>query len=174
MVQEKSGIDICGEVHLEQEPVLFDCCDNGLGICLLMLGAVRPLCPEGVDHVGGIQVQHPGADVQAALTHLVTHGILAVIGDLGVAAVEVHCDRIAGEISVIDTETVRSLLQKIVAQSLRVVLQNLSEILVHVVHFYAFTFPQGIVYYNKEKRKTDGGSSWIRSWMMRAALSWKI
>ncbi len=101
-----------------------------------MLGAVNTLCAEGIDHVGRLKIEHAGADVQAACTDIVGHGIGAVIGDFGVAAVEVNGNGIAGKIAVVDAETVRSGGKKIVTQGLRVVLQYLSEILVHVVHFF--------------------------------------
>ena len=95
MIQEQSGIDIGGKVHLEDKPVLLHSRDYRGTLCLLMLGAVHPLCPEGVDNICGIQVEHACTDVQTVLADLIGHWHLAIVGYLGVAAVKVNGHRIA-------------------------------------------------------------------------------
>ena len=134
MIQEQAGIDIGGEVHDEGVSVLTDGGPYGFELGLLMLGPIRTAGTYGIDHVIGLQIEHAGADVEAGGPSLFRKGLFAVVGDLGVLAVEVHGYRVALEIAVVDAEAVGSERKKLVTQILRIVLENLAEVLVHVVH----------------------------------------
>ena len=134
-VQEQAGINIGCEVHNEGMPVLMDGGPNGIELCLLMLGPVGSAGTYGIDDVIGLQIEHSGADVKADGPSLVRKGFVSVVGNLGVLAVQIHGYRIALEVSVIDAEAVGSERKKLMTQILRIVLENLAEVLVYVVHF---------------------------------------
>ena len=157
VVQEQAGIDVCGEVDLEFQAVLADGGDDRVGACLLVLGPVGTSGPVGVDDVLRVQIKHAGTDVQAGGAYVIGHGLVAEIGDLGVAAVEVHGDGITGKIAVVDAETVRARCKKFVSQCLCVVLEDLPEILVHVVHFFIlYPFRKALyIIRRKKERQTE-------------------
>ena len=127
---------------------------DGIELCLLVLGPVRTAGTDGIDDVGALQIEHAGADIKAGGPFLVRKGLVSVVGDLGVFAVEIHRHRIALEVAVVDAEAVGSERKKLMTQILRIVLENLAEVLVHVVHSVClpklpFSHHEYICYYRK-------------------------